>query len=372
MKRLLFILPGPEMAIKRSRFENMSKCFEGDIITSSARDNIINTKMVGGFTYNCLKYNYSHKIYFNIKYLLYILFFSIKSRIKRKKYDLVVTYDPLRSGLIGALSAFILKAKFAPEVNGVYTAEAEWLDDADRLITKLKKKIYPIMMYFVLKRADGIKLLFNCQIDPFKKIVNGKIIRSFSSLVAIGNFKNIKEEKEVLFVGYPFKRKGVDILIMAFKKIASNYPDWQLKIIGMLSGTAELNKAIAGHPQIHYHKPVDPIEMPQHIGSCGIFALPSLSEAMGRVLVETMAAGKPRIGSNVDGIPTVIDDGVDGVLVEPGNVDDLAEKLDLLMSNPGLRNKLGKNGEIRAKKEFTEDVYFKNLENFYNDVIAKK
>ena len=70
------------------------------------------------------------------------------------------------------------------------------------------------------------------------------------------------------------------------------------------------------------------------------------------MLVEAMAAGKPRIGSNVDGIPTVINDGIDGLLVAPENVDDLANKLDMLMGNSDMRHELGKNGEIRAKKNF--------------------
>ena len=95
----------------------------------------------------------------------------------------------------------------------------------------------------------------------------------------------------------------------------------------------------------------------------------SRSEAMGRDLAEAMAAGKPRIGSNVDGIPSVINDGVDGLLVEPGNIDDPAEKLPMLMSNQELRQRLGKAGEIRAKKEFTKSIYFENLTNFYNEVL---
>jgi len=90
---------------------------------------------------------------------------------------------------------------------------------------------------------------------------------------------------------------------------------------------------------------------------------------MGRVLVEAMAAGKPRIGSWVDGIPTVIRDGIDGLLVEPESVPDLSEKLALLMSSSDLRKKLGSAGEKRVKKEFTKETYFKNLVNFYNCVL---
>jgi glycosyltransferase involved in cell wall biosynthesis len=91
---------------------------------------------------------------------------------------------------------------------------------------------------------------------------------------------------------------------------------------------------------------------------------------MGRVLLEAMAAGKPRIGSNVDGIPTVINDGVDGFLCEPESIEDLAEKLDRLMSDPILRSNLGAAGRLRAEKEFNHEIYMKNLVSFYNNVIS--
>jgi glycosyltransferase involved in cell wall biosynthesis len=132
-----------------------------------------------------------------------------------------------------------------------------------------------------------------------------------------------------------------------------------------------LNDSIDGHPRIYHHKPVPYEEMPEHIGSCGMFVLPSRSEAMGRVLIEAMAAGKPRIGSNIEGIPSVINDGIDGLLFQTENVDALAEKMDVLMSNPELRQKLGKAGELRAKQEFTKSKYFNNLINFYNEVLEK-
>jgi len=158
-------------------------------------------------------------------------------------------------------------------------------------------------------------------------------------------------------------------LIEAFKKIAPKYPDWKLKILGWFPDPTELNKAIGGHPQIYHHPPVHYPEMPEHIGTCAILVLPSRSEAMGRVLVEAMAAGKPRIGANVDGIPTVINDGIDGLLVKPEDVDGLASKLDMLMGNKELRKKLGEAGAKRVKQEFTEEAYINNVINFYKEVI---
>ena len=265
--------------------------------------------------------------------------------------------------------AKITRAKFAPEVNGVYTSQAEWLDEPDSLSNKAKRTVYPIIMRYVLSRAHGIRLLFEDQINPFKRVCSGKIVESFHCFVPISQFRPFTENKEVLFVGFPFKRKGVDILIKAFKKVAPKYPDWKLKILGWFPDPTELQAAIGIHPQIYHHPPVHHDKMPEIIGSCAILVLPSRSEAMGRVLVEAMAAGKPRIGSNVDGIPTVINDGVDGLLVEPENVDDLANKLDLLMGSKELRKTMGEAGARRAREEFTEERYIENVISFYKAVI---
>jgi len=304
-----------------------------------------------------------------LKFGLFCIQNAIKILGTNQKIDLVTTYDPLTTGLIGLIVSRILKAKFVPEVNGVYTSSANWIDGIESISTKLKRAIIPIIMRFVLKRSDGVKLLFQSQIDPFKEVVNGKIIRIFPNYIPIDMFKNMKEEKEVLFVGFPFKRKGVDILIDAFKKVSPKYPDWKLKILAWLPDPTELRRAIGGHSQIYHHPPVPYHEMPEHIGACAILVLPSRSEAMGRILIEAMAAGKPRIGSNIDGIPTVINEGVDGLLFNPESVDDLSSRLDLLMGAPVLRQRLGRAAGIRAMKEFTEEIYVRNLVSFYNDVL---
>jgi glycosyltransferase involved in cell wall biosynthesis len=307
-----------------------------------------------------------------LKFFSFCIWNALKLLMKKERIDLVTTYDPLKTGLIGFLISRIHRAKFACQVNGIYTSYDVYRDEDHSQMAKFKYFIYPKVMEFVLKKTHGIKLLFENQISPFKNILHGQIIRIFPNLVSIEMFKNIKEEKIILFAGHPFKLKGVDILIKAFKKIAPRYPEWKLKILGWYPNPKELNETIAEHPQIYHHKPVPYAAMPEHIGSCAVFVLPSRSEAMGRVLVEAMAAGKPRIGSNVGGIPTVINNGVDGLLFQSENVNDLAEKMDMLMSDPDLRQKLGKAGEKRAKEEFSNEIYFKNISNFYDEVLKKE
>lgn len=370
MKRtILYIHPGPSNSAHseayQGQYKMLSKTFDGYILTASWKKETFN---IGDFIF--VSMYFKNTIFNSLRFVLFCLRYAMKLRKEKVKIDLVSTYDPLKTGIIGVLVSWILGAKFAPEVKGVYTSPGEWVDNPNSFQTRLKKKLYPMLMYIVLRSADGIMLLYKEQVDYFGELLKGKVIQHFPSYVAVDTFKNLGEEKEILFVGFPFRRKGVDILIESFKKIAPKYPDWKLKIIGWFTNPGEVDNAIGGHHQINRLEPIQPNEMPGHIGSCAVFVLPSRSEAMGRVLVESMAAGKPRIGANVDGIPAVIEDGVDGLLFESENIDDLAEKLDTLMSDPELRNKLGKNGAARAKEGYTKEKYFKNLERFYIDVLG--
>ena len=83
-----------------------------------------------------------------------------------------------------------------------------------------------------------------------------------------------------------------------------------------------------------------------------------------------MTAGKPRIAANFDGILTVINDGVDGPLIESENISDLAEKLDMLMGNPELRESLRSNVQKRALANLTKEIYFNNVTSFYNEPLS--
>ncbi|MCK9502376.1 MAG: glycosyltransferase [Lascolabacillus sp.] len=365
---VMYIFPGPisdaGSEIFQKRFICLSKYLRGYIFTTSTRPEHIK---IGDFEYLSCQRN---KFFLNLRFLVFCVQKTLSLRMNKGKIDCIITYDPLKTGLIGSIIKLLLNAKLIVEVNGVYTSQVVWIDGKKCFVNSMKKLLTPLIMRFVFSRTDGIYLLFPTQIDQFKKNLQKKPIVSFPCWVPTKFFHNKMEKKEVLFAGFPFKIKGVDVLIKAFKKIAPQYPDWTLKILGWFPDTTELYAAIDSHPQIYHHPPVNYSEMPKHIGECGIFVLPSRTEAMGRVLVEAAAAGKPRIGSNVDGIPTVIENGVDGYLVEPENVDELASKMSLLMGDKSLRERIGFAAALRAKNEFSEDCYIRNTMQFYKNVVA--
>jgi glycosyltransferase involved in cell wall biosynthesis len=284
--------------------------------------------------------------------------------------DAVVTYDPLKTGVVAYCAARVARAPLIVEVNGDYTAEANYIDIANPVVRRLKRSVFVRLQRFILRRASGIKLLYPTQIDAFRSALRDPVVRAFPDFVGWQTFRDLGESSEILFVGFPFRLKGVDILIAAFKQVADEFPDWRLKILGWFPDRRPLDAAIDGHPRIVFHPPVFRRELPEHVGRCGVFVLPSRTEAMGRVLIEAMACAKPCIGTRVGGIPHVIVDGETGLLVRADDVGDLADALRRLMRDAALRRRLGTNGRRRVEREFAVPSYVAHVRNFYRSVLS--
>jgi glycosyltransferase involved in cell wall biosynthesis len=360
-KKILFIYPGSvygvEDEIFKKKYHLLGRYFDGYIFIKSGGDA---SSAIDGFEL----FATSEKR----RFASFLVLLKILKHTKRNDIDYIVCYDPLVSGLMGVFLKAYLRAKLIVEVNGVYTSEAVWFEYKNSVKAKIKKWIAPRIMEFVLKQADGIKLLFNGQIDSLGGQYKRNKIAVFHDFVPLSFFKNLDEKNEILFVGFPLYIKGVDILIESFKKIAHKHPDWKLKILGHYPHRAELDNFIDNHPQIYHHPPVLHRDIPDHIGRCAILVLPSRTEAMGRVLLEAAAAQKARISSNVDGIPTVVRHGVDGILVAPGDIDGLSRNLDDLISNRQLRERLSQAAFVRVYSQFSEDVYLEKYLAFLNEV----
>lgn len=367
---LLLIFPGPIHDLSEElgqRLELLSERHSGVVLVSGPGDR---EARFGRFDVVMLRDGGRAKVRHLIRLLVTARSIVRGQQGGGKRFDAIVTYDPLKSGLIGHGVARATKAPLIVEVNGDYTAAANYADIRNPVLRWLKRRLFIATERFVLRRANGIKLLFPEQIDVFRPALRRPTIRSFSNYVDLTAFRDLGETQEVLFVGYPYFLKGVDLLIQAFKVVSEDHPEWRLKILGWFPDQTELRRAIAGHAQIAVHAPVLRREMPEHMGRCGIFVLPSRTEAMGRVLLEAMACHKPRIGSAVGGIPAVIHDGEDGLLFRSGDVGDLALALSRLMGDAQLRRRLGESGARRVREEFSTAAYFARVTEFYDGVIA--
>jgi glycosyltransferase involved in cell wall biosynthesis len=161
--------------------------------------------------------------------------------------------------------------------------------------------------------------------------------------------------RHVLFVGKDFERKGGPVLLDAFRKVRRRLPDARLTIVGPLMKGEEEGVRFAGM--------LPPKEMPAVYRDCSVFVLPTWREPYGISFVEAMAFGLPCIGTRIEAIPEIINEGETGYLVEPGDADGLAERLLTLLNDPALCTRLGRQGRLKVEQQLNwENVTRKMIE----------
>jgi len=160
--------------------------------------------------------------------------------------------------------------------------------------------------------------------------------------------------------------KGLTYLIQAFTKLAENH----LNLILIIAGTGELEQELKQQAQdldisdrVIFAGYID--DLPNLLELFDIFVLPSLQEACSLACAEAMAQSKPVIGSNVGGISEQVIDGETGFIVEPKDVNRLAEKLKILIDNTELRSKFGQAGYLRYQENFNSEIMLEKTARVY-------
>jgi glycosyltransferase involved in cell wall biosynthesis len=167
----------------------------------------------------------------------------------------------------------------------------------------------------------------------------------------------------VLYVGYLGHRKGIDILFDAFEQLLVQVPKAELVVAGPLD---VVDRGLAGFvaqrlAQLERKATVLRLEhlnfgpeLFQQFADADVLALPSRSEGTPRVLVEARAFGCPVIGTRVGGIPSSVEDGIDGLLIRPDDPRALAEAILRIARDPALRERLVTGGLRRARASTVE------------------
>ncbi len=372
---ILCLFPGPiyrpDLPDFQDRFKMLSHAgFSGNIISWTiglefSKFNIEN------FLFHGLQKT-EHKCLTKLK----LIGFSLKKAInihKRNKINVIICYDAVFTGLIGSILKIILNCKLVIEINNSNMKEAVCLTYKNKIIRFLKVFSYHLFSSLSLLFADAIKLLTDEQKGMYSQKYKKKVIACFHDFVPTHCFANkngnLQNENTILFVGFPFYLKGIDVLIKAFDKISKQFPSFKLKLVGhQLEENAKkyfqkINKNIVFSKGVFYDKIKPEFE------KCYCFVLPSRTEGMGRVLLEAMACGKPIIGSNVGGIPNVITNDLNGFLFESENVDDLANKLEKLLADPIKAKAMGEKGQIIANSLFSSNKYCEYFKKMVNETM---
>lgn len=161
--------------------------------------------------------------------------------------------------------------------------------------------------------------------------------------------------KKLLFVGRLASVKGLPVLIDAMKLLVMKYPNLMLTIVGDGPDRAlleEQTNQLGLKKNIHYTGPISQAEVANKLASTDVFVLPSFAEGVPVVLMEAMASGVPVVATQIAGVSELVEEGVSGYLVPPGDQKLLANRITTLLSSCELRKQMGHSGRQKVKEEF--------------------
>jgi glycosyltransferase involved in cell wall biosynthesis len=234
------------------------------------------------------------------------------------------------------------------------------------------KLVYWCLINRTLRRSTGVIATsdYYAQSSRYLKAQEAKIaivppgvdLARFNPGVAIGEqlAAQYDGQRVILFVGSlssAQRYKGLDILIRAFARIRVSRTDLRLVVVGQGDGLAGYQATaaaagVAGDVDFAGYQPHE--QLAGYYQLATVLAMPSTSrtEGFGLVFAEAGAVGVPVIGSAIGGVPYAVRHGETGLLVQPGDIDGLAEALGRVLDDADLARRLGAAGAARALAEY--------------------
>jgi len=159
----------------------------------------------------------------------------------------------------------------------------------------------------------------------------------------------LPERPQVLFVGVLERYKNVDGLAEAWRRAAPRVPAARLQLVGTGTLHAVAERLVRDLPeQAEWTQRLSQREVSAALDESTLLVLPSRSEGMGRVIVEAFCRARPVVASRVGGIPDLVQDGVNGLLVEPGDSERLADALVQVLTDRELAERLASGAQASA------------------------
>jgi glycosyltransferase involved in cell wall biosynthesis len=236
---------------------------------------------------------------------------------------------------------------------------------------RIRQKVYNSL----LRNVDVFLAPSKSVKNNFKNhdVINNKIIVVYDGIELL-KYSEIENTETILFVGRLSQEKGAEYLLRAMPLILKKQPRARCDIVGdgpererleQLTDELKINKHVNFFGRVPYERIEDSYRR------AAVVVIPSIcSEAFSLVGVEAMSVGRPVVGTNLGAIPEWLEDGKTGFLVEPGDPEDIADKIIKLLADPKLNKMMGKRARERAE-QFTLEEYGVNLEELYEKILKK-
>lgn len=296
-----------------------------------------------------------------------------KKLLKKNKYDLTHSFFSVPCGF---LSLILKQTNKLPYVISLRGADVPGYSER---FSKLYNILKPIIK-FIWKKADavvsnskGLKDLA-LKSKPSQKIIiiyNGTDIENFKPDEKVKN-----KEKLIITLGGTrvTRRKGINYLIEAIYKLSKIYSNIFVTIIGEGSEKKileNLAKKLKIEDRISFLGRIDYGKIPRYYQEASIFILPSLNEGMSNAMLEALSSGLPILATDTGGAKELIESGKNGFIIKKKDSSDIANKIEILINNTDLRQKMGENSRKKAEKMSWKNVASEYY-NLYDKIIKKE
>lgn len=276
---------------------------------------------------------------------------NIRKHISISKPDCIVSF-------VGRINMLVLTSTIGFNIPIVVSERNDPKHDG-------RGKLLQCYCNHIYKTAKSIVFQTEYEKSCFSKTLNSKSI-VISNPISVSITENKHERLEIVTAGRLMPQKNQKLLINAFSRIHKRFPNIVLKIYGegiLRKDLQDLINKYGLEKSITLCGNVE--DLHERISGARIFVLTSEFEGQSNALLEAMMLGIPCISTNYSGANEIINNNVNGILVEKGNVKELESAMTLLLTNKELRNSIIKQG-IKTCKKYKKEIVVEKWEEIIN------
>jgi glycosyltransferase involved in cell wall biosynthesis len=219
----------------------------------------------------------------------------------------------------------------------------------------------------VFDAADEIIVLSEYWRKTLRPHTDEETLTVIPNAVDIGDYTPLYEGgvPHIVFISNIIKSKGISELVTAVNNLARSNHEFRVSVAGKGPLSDHAETLAADHENVEYLGYISEAEKQELLSKSSIFVLPSCAEGLPIAMLEAMAGGNAIVSTTVGSIPEVIDE-ENGILVEPGNADQLADALAELVTNPERVVMMSQTNREAAEREYAWSVVAERLLRTYN------
>jgi glycosyltransferase involved in cell wall biosynthesis len=275
----------------------------------------------------------------------------VRNQIREFRPDVVVAADPfIGSAVLAGRTLARSRIPVIVEVHGDWRTFTRLYGSSSR---KTIAKLADALARLSLRRADATRALSrftSSLVEEMRGRPADGIFPTYSDLSAFTArpVAELPQRPTALFVGALEAYKNVDGLAAAWRRVAAELPEAKLVIVGKGSRPAPVERLIRDLPEHVEHVPeLDPDGVARAFDESTLLVLPSWPEGLGRVVIESFARGRGVVATDAGGIPDMVTDGREGILIPPADEDALVESLLRVLGDRELAARFGAAAHLR-------------------------